>query len=366
MKNIPQFNLQRQYLALQKELQAAVEETLKTQTFILGDEVTQFEQEVALLIGATHAIGCASGTDAIHLSLRALDIGDGDEVITTAFSFIAGAEAIAYTGAIPIFADIEADSFNINPTVIENLITPKTRALLVVHLYGQPCNMDAINTICKQHNLYCIEDCAQAFGARYKDKRIGSLGTIACHSFYPTKNLGAYGDGGMVTTSDDALAKQVKLLRNHYNDGNYLHSKIGYNSRLDEMQAAILRVKLRYLDAANEKRRQLADFYQQHLSDCVITPKIMLHCEHVFHQYTIRSKQRDQLQFELTQRGIGNRIYYPVALSEQPVFKQLGNDNHCSVSNTVADECLSIPMFPELRPDEAETVINTIIDVCSQ
>ena len=359
---IPLLDLNRQYLSLKKEIQEAIQKILDRQIFILGEEVDAFEKEVANFIGVKHAVTCASGTDAIHLALRALDIQPGDEIITNAFSFIASAEAILYTGATPVFADITTDTFTLEPTAVSDLIGPRTRAILAVHLYGHPNNMDALNTICREHNLYCIEDCAQAFGARYAKQYIGGLSTIGCHSFYPTKNLGAYGDGGMLTTNDTELAKKLILLRNHYDSGNYHHTGIGYNSRLDEIQAAVLRVKLKYLTAANEKRRQIAQFYNNRLSSLVKTPTTADNCTHAFHQYTICSPQRDLIQATLAKQQIHSRIYYPVPLPDQPALK-----GHCRHGNyphtqTAAAECLSIPIYPELSDDEAEQVTTVIIN----
>src|SRR5574344_932318 len=265
---IPILDLTRQYKEIGEEAEKAVVEVMRSGQYILGKHNKGLQEELAKYIGVNHAVALNSGTDALHLALRALDIGKGDEVITTAFTFVATAEAIGIVGATPVFVDINSDTFNIDPQAIENAITPKTKAIIPVHLYGQPCDMDAIMDIAKRHNLYVIEDCCQAIGAEYKGKKVGTFGDIGCYSFFPTKNLGAMGDGGLVTTNSEYLKDRIIALRNHGGAVRYHHDEIGVNSRLDEIQAAILRVKLPYIDSWNVKRRERASIYNELFAKC--------------------------------------------------------------------------------------------------
>lgn len=359
---IPMVDLKRQYRTLKTEIDAAVSDVLDQTQFILGPNVNKLEEEVAAYHQLPYAIGVANGTDALLLALRACGIKSGDEVITTPFTFIATAEVVAQLGAIPVFADICPDTFNINPELIAQKITPKTKAIIPVHLFGHPADMDPIMEIAAKHDLKVIEDCAQAFGARYKNRLAGTIGDVGCFSFFPSKNLGGYGDGGMVIAKDEAIAGQVKMLRNHGSAKRYYHSEIGYNSRLDEIQAAILRVKLKYIDQFNNARRKNAAAYCAALNNKNITlPSVAAGCEHVFHQFTIRTQNRDAIANALNEEGIASAIYYPVPLHQQEVFLRLYN---CSVklpaSEMCAREVLSLPMFPELTGEEIQLIADVI------
>ena len=324
--SIPMADLKAQYLAIRGEIDAAVQRVIENSQFILGPEVEAFEKEMACYCGTSYAIGVASGTEALQLALLACGIGPGDEVITTPFTFIATAEAITQCGAVPVFVDIDPVTYNIDPGLIEAGITPRTRCILPVHLYGHPADMDTIMKVAKKHNLKVIEDCAQALGAQYtKQSRVGSLGDAGCLSFFPSKVLGAYGDGGMVVTSDAQVAEKLKMLRNHGARQKYYHLVPGFNSRLDGLQAAILRVKLKYLDRWNEARRRVAQRYNELLAGLpVTTPYESPDVYHVYHQYTIRVQQRDALAAYLKERGIGTMVYYPVPLHLQGLYAGLG------------------------------------------
>ncbi len=357
---IPMVDLKIQLQRLRPEIDAALANVLDTTHFILGPNVQAFEQEAAEYLGVKHAIGCASGTDALHLALDAAGIGPGDEVITSAFTFIATAEAIRYVGARPVFVDIEPDTFNLDPAAVEAAITPRTRALLPVHLFGQPANMPALMDLARQHDLLVIEDCAQSFGADIDGRMTGGIGLAGCHSFFPSKNLGAYGDGGMVTTNDDAVAEQVRILRNHGSKVRYYHDVIGYNSRLDEMQAAILRVKLKYIDEFNRGRRRAAHAYSEALRDVVIPPYENGQGTHVYHQYTLLSDRRDAIQQALQAADIACAIYYPVPLHQQKVFAEDCAGLRLPVTEEVSQRCLSLPIFPELTDAQITRIVETI------
>lgn len=346
---IPMVDLKTQYARLREEIDAAVHGVLESTAFILGPEVRAFEEEVAAYLGVAHAIGCASGTDALHLALRAAGIGEGDEVITSPFTFIATAEAICYTGARPVFVDIDPRTFNITEETIAAAISERTKAVLPVHLFGQPANLPAIAALCAEHDLLLIEDCAQSFGARIGDRQTGSFGLAGAFSFFPSKNLGAFGDGGLVTTQSEALAERVRVLRNHGSRIRYHHDVIGYNSRLDELQAAILRVKLRHVDTFNAGRRRVAALYSELLGGVVETPFEDGIGNHVYHQYTILSDRRTELVTALQLAGIASAIYYPVPLHRQEVFADTGRDLHLPIAETVAARCLSLPIYPELE-----------------
>ncbi|UCE89043.1 MAG: DegT/DnrJ/EryC1/StrS family aminotransferase [Pseudomonadota bacterium] len=357
---IPMVDLKGQYLALKDEIDSAIAEVLDSTRFILGPNVQAFEREAAEYLGVAHAVSCASGTDALHLALLAAGIGPGDEVITTPFTFIATAEAISYVGAEPIFVDIEPDTFNIDPNLIEPAITPRTRAIIPVHLFGQPADMDAITQIAKRHDLLVIEDVAQAFGAAIEGTMTGAIGLAGCHSFFPSKNLGCYGDGGLVTTSSDEVADKLRMLRNHGSNVRYHHDVIGYNSRLDELQAAILRVKLRHIDEFNTNRRRAAHTYSRLLSGIVIPPHEDGKGNHVYHQYTILSDARDAIMETLTGEQISCAIYYPIPLHRQKVYQQRYEDAPLPVSEDVARHCLSLPVYPELEDSTIENVVASI------
>lgn len=358
---IPMVDLKTQYQQIKQEIDAAVLGVLESTRFILGPNVDAFEQEAANYLGVTHAISCASGTDALQLALVAAGIGPGDEVITSAFTFIATAEAIAYTGARPVFVDIDPQTFNIDPTEIEQAITPMTRAVLPVHLFGQPADMHQISKVCEHHGLALIEDCAQSFGAHIAGRQTGGFGSFGCFSFFPSKNLGCYGDGGMVTTDSDEHAAKLRILRNHGSQERYRHEMIGFNSRLDELQAAILRVKLRYITRYNEQRRMAAQTYTRLLEDTsVVTPIEIEPSHHVYHQYTILSEQRDEIMGKLGKAGIASAIYYPVPLHQQQAFAQYTEGLILPVTERLAEQCLSLPMHPELTLQDIEQIVSAL------
>jgi dTDP-4-amino-4,6-dideoxygalactose transaminase len=358
--SIPMLDLKAEYALFRDELLQRLAAALESTQYILGPNVQALEQEVAAHLGVAHAVGCASGTDALHLALRALGIGPGDEVITSPFTFIGTSEAISYTGATPVFVDIQAGTFNIDPTQIERAITPQTKAVMPVHLYGQAADLDPIVEICQRRGLRLIEDCAQSYGARYGGRMTGGFGEFGCFSFYPSKNLGAFGDGGMVTTNDEALAAEVRVYRNHGSRVRYHHHVIGYNSRLDEIQAVILRVKLQYLEDFNARRRAIAHAYNDRLAGCVVTPVEAPNRVHVYHQYTIRSPRRDAIQKALGEAGIGSMIYYPVPLHRQEVYADLCQGVRLPISEAVASEVVSLPIFPQMTLDQVDRVCEVV------
>ena len=318
---IPMVDLATQYRELKPQLEPALLAALEATQFILGPNVQAFEAEAAAYLGVKHAISCANGTDALHLALRALGLGPGDEVITTPFTFIATAEAIAYVGAKAVFVDIDPRSFNIDVAQVARAIGPRTKALLPVHLFGQPADLGALQALAQQHGLHLIEDCAQSFGATLGGRQTGAIGDVAAFSFFPSKNLGCFGDGGMVTTQSDALAETLRMLRNHGSKVRYYHDIIGYNSRLDELQAVVLRAKLARIDHYNQQRRRVAQRYQAGLAGLPLhTPFEDGIGRHVYHQYTLLCEQRTQVQQALTAAGIASAIYYPVPLHQQKVF----------------------------------------------
>ena len=357
---IPAFDLTKQHRALSREINAALDRVFESGLFILGEEVETFEKEAAAFVGTLEAVSCASGTDSLHLALRAAGIGAGDEVVVSAFSFIATAETVLHAGAIPVFSDIDPETFTLDPESVEAALSPKTRAIIAVHLYGHPSDISSLSTIAEQHNLVLIEDCAQAFGAHRNHRCAGAMAHAGCHSFFPTKNLGACGDGGMITTDDENLAKRIRLLRNHGTFDGSSHEVIGFNSRLDEIQAAILRVKLRRIKTFNDKRQQIADVYTATLGEQVQTPVCAAQCVHVFNQYTILSKRRDKISAALAEMQIGTRIYYPLALPDQPSLSGLGRSVSCDRARRTARECLSLPMFPELSAHDAERIATAV------
>lgn len=361
---IPIFDSKRQYETIGKDVEKEVLEVLRSGQYILGKHNKALEQELADFIGVKHTVCLNSGTDALHLAMRALDIGAGDEVITTAFTFVATAEAVGIVGAKPVFVDINADTFNIDPAKIENAITPKTKAIVPVHLYGQPAQMDMILDIAKRHNLFVIEDACQAIGALYNGKMVGSFGDIGCFSFYPTKNLGAMGDGGLLTTNSDALRDRVVALRNHGGAVRYHHDEIGVNSRLDEVQAAILRVKLKHVNEWNKKRRENAYRYNELFAKCpdIVTPKEIDNSYCVYHQYTVKIPNRDNIHKMLQEKGIGAMLYYPIPLHLQKVHAYLGmGKGSLPITERNTEVVISLPMFPELTAEEQKTVADTLI-----
>lgn len=361
---IPILDLKRQYEQIGKEIEKDVIDVLRSGCYILGPHNKALEADLAEYIGVKHSVALNSGTDALHLALRALDIGEGDEVITTAFTFVATTEAIGIVGAKPVFVDINSDTFNIDAEKIENAITPKTKAIIPVHLYGQPCDMDVIMDIAKRHDLYVIEDCCQAIGAKFKDKMVGSFGDVGCFSFFPTKNLGAMGDGGLLTTNSQVIKERVIGLRNHGGAVRYYHDEIGVNSRLDEVQAAILRIKFKHIDEWNKKRRTNAYKYNELFANCedVQTPVEMDDTYCVYHQYTIKIPNRDDVHKLLTEAGIGAMLYYPVPLHLQKVHKYLGvEEGSLPITEENTTLVISLPMFPELTAEEQKTVAETVI-----
>jgi len=358
---IPMVDLQIQYQQLKSEIDAAIAGVLDTSHYILGPQGQAFENEAAAYLGVKHAIGVSSGTDALHLALRAAGLGPGDEVITSPFTFIATAEAIAYVGATPVFVDIDPHSFNLDPELVRRAITARTRAVLPVHLFGQPADLAPLKELCAARGLLLIEDCAQSFGATYAGRQTGGWGALGCFSFFPSKNLGCYGDGGMIVTDDDQLAEQVRMLRNHGSKVRYHHDIIGYNSRLDELQAAILRVKLRHIDRFNDLRRDNAHYYSTRLAECGVTPPFEDgKGVHVYHQYTILAERREALQQALTAAGCASAIYYPIPLHRQAVFAASCASLSLPVSEAVATRCLSLPIYPELSQAQMDRVIKAI------
>ena len=352
---IPLVDLKRQYESIKEEINGAIIRVLERGNFILGEEVSKFEEEFSSYCNVKYGIGVASGTDALTLAIRALGIGRGDEVITVPNTFIATVDAIVRNGAKPVFVDIDEESYNIDVNKIEEKITKNTRAVIPVHMYGQPADMDPILDIAEANNMYVIEDASQAHGAEYKGKKVGSLGDIAAFSFYPSKNLGAVGDAGIIVTNNEELADKIRVLRNYGQRKKYYHDFIGYNSRLDEIQAAVLRVKLKYLDVWNEKRRELAKIYNEQFSDVrEIKPPIeMDYAKHVYHLYVIRCKNRDELRQYLKSKGISTGIHYPIPIHLQEAYKYLGyRSGDFPITEKYADEILSLPMFPELTKEE--------------
>lgn len=358
---IPILDLKAQYHSLKPEMDRAIASVLESGIFIMGPNVEAFEQEIARYVGVRHAISLNSGTDALHLALRALSIGPGDEVITTPFTFAATTEAIGIVGATPVFVDIDPATFNINPRLIEAAITSRTRAILPIHLYGAPADMEAIRRIADRRGLAVVEDCAQAIGATVRDQMVGTFGEVGCFSFFPSKNLGAYGDGGLVTTNDEQLANRIKALRVHGGLKKYYHEELGINSRLDELQAAILRVKLPHLDAWIAARREIAARYTAAFAgvDGITTPIEVKSSVHVYHQYTIRVAERDAARQKLAAAGVQTMVYYPIPLHLQPVNKHSVAETF-PYSEGAAREVLSLPMYPELTPAAQNGVIAAV------
>ena len=365
--NVPLLDLKQQHESLRDELRAAVGRVLDSQQFVLGEEVRLLEEEIALYSAATDAVGCASGSDALLLALMALDIRAGDEVITTPFSFFATASAIARTGATPVFVDIEPRTYNLDPALVEAAVTGRTRAIMPVHLYGQCATMDALSEVAARHALPIVEDAAQAIGAEDAGRRAGSLGRVGCFSFYPTKNLGAAGDAGMLTTNDDAFAARLRRLRAHGGATEYLHSEVGINSRLDALQAAILRVKLPHLDSWSQARRERAETYSllltnAHLKFDLRVPFVRENVRHIFHQYVVRvPEHRDALVEHLRAHGVGVKIYYPVPLHRQECFRYLGyEEGALPEAERAARETLALPIYPELRLEQQQYVVDVL------
>lgn len=360
---IPFVDLKIQYQPLKDQIQAAWDEALGSMRLFLGPNVQGFEKEFGAYLGVSDAIGVSDGTTALHLALRACGIGPGDEVITVSHTFIATAEAILLAGARPVFVDVDPVTYTMDASQIEERITPKTRAILPVHLYGQCADMDAILEIAGRHGLAVIEDACQAHGASYKGRKAGSMGTLAAFSFYFSKNLGAYGEGGMVTTNDPALAHKVRMMRDHGSEKRYYHEMLGWNGRLDELQAAVLRAKLPHLDQWNSQRRQAASFYQQALAGSgIVTPEEGPGNYHVYHLYVVRSAQREALRSRLIEQNIGTGIHYPVPIHLQKAFAEYGlAQGSLPVTEKIVAEILSLPIYPELTLAQAGRVVEEIL-----
>ncbi len=376
MNKIPPVDLSRQYKLISEEADRAVLEILNSGSYIGGKAVATFEQQFAEYIGVKESVSCNSGTDALYLALRALNIGEGDEVITSPFTFFATAETISRVGAKPIFIDIDSDTFNFDPAQIEQAITAKTKAIVPVHLFGQPVDMTKVMAIAKAHNLVVIEDCAQATGASWNHQKVGSIGHVGCFSFFPTKNLGACGDGGAVTTNDKAIAEKMRILKEHGSPERYRHDSVGINSRIDAIQAVILTLKLRHLDFWNEQRSKAASYYKELLSavDSIKLPQATLGGNSVWNQYTIcvtdqespsdsQKTRRDAVKERLLHQGIISMIYYPIPLQLQPVYENLGyKKGQLSTVEQAAREVLSLPMFPGISEAEQEQVAYALKD----
>ena len=363
MEPIPLLDLTAQYATIRDEIRSAVDRVLESQRFILGPEVEAFEREIADYCGCAHAIGVSSGTDALLVVLMAIGIGPGDEVVTPAYSFFATAGAIARLGATPVFVDIDPETFNIDPAHIESRITPRTRAILPVHLFGQVAEMEEILRIAQRHRLPVVEDAAQAIGAERSGQRAGSIGDAGCLSFFPSKNLGGAGDGGMVTTNNAELAERVRMLRNHGFRTRYDNELLGGNFRLDAIQAAVLRVKLRHLDRWTEGRRRNAAEYRKRLPATVLLPK-ETGDRHIYNQFVIRHPRRDALMEALKKEQIGCEVYYPIPLHLQTCFRSLGHHaGELPASEQAARESLALPIYPELTPDRIQHVCDVIARV---
>jgi dTDP-4-amino-4,6-dideoxygalactose transaminase len=390
--NIPLIDLKAQYNSIGNELDQAVKEVLSSANYIMGKKVIDLENKFAELVGAKHAISVGNGTDALIIALKSLGIKEGDEVITTPFTFFATAESISAVGAVPVFVDVRKDTFNIDTTKIEEKITNKTKAIMPVHIFGQSADMDEINAIAKKYGLKVIEDACQAVGARYKGKRIGSLGDVACFSFFPTKNLGCAGDGGIIVTSDDGIATIAKALRTHgsgengqkaynllnnleeniqkaenaddtvYNPLKYYNYLIGYNSRLDAMQASILLEKIKHIDSWNSKRREIAKQYNNALIDTELTlPVISNYNEPVYHMYILQSDSREAILSKLKEAGVATGVYYPVPLHLQKVYKDLGyKEGDMPVAEYLSHRTFAIPVYPELTQEQISYIIESV------
>lgn len=350
-----------QYQELKPEMDAAIQGVLDSGYFIMGPELQALEKEVAAFLDVEHAVGCASGTDALQIALMAHDIGPGDEVITTAFTFVATVEVIALLGATPVYVDIDPESYTLDPEAVEAAITENTRAIIPVHLFGQCARIEELTEIAKRHNLAVIEDTAQAIGATRNGQYAGTFGDVGCISFFPSKNLGAYGDGGMMVTRDGELAEKLRMISKHGSRVKYQHETLGVNSRLDALQAAILRVKLPHLEDWSSKRRRVAEHYRTGLQAAEVTlPRTLDGNTHVYHQFSIQVPDRDDLRAYLQDRGIPTAIHYPVPLHKQPAFRDVGRNLGLTISEQVAGHILSLPIYPEMPPADRETVIDAI------
>lgn len=362
--NIQMVDLTTQYKKIKPEIDEAIHRVLDSGHYILGKEVGEFEAAAAKYLGTRHAIGCASGTDALQVALMALGIGPGDEVVTTSFTFVATTETIVLLGAKPVYVDIDPQTYNIDPAAIEKVLTSKTKAILPVHLYGHPVDMDAVMDVAKKHGIPVIEDTAQAMGAEYKGRKVGGIGTMGCISFFPSKNLGAFGDAGMVVTNDDELAAKLRMIILHGSKKRYYHEVLGINSRLDTLQAAILNVKLRYLEQWHEARRASARFYDRLLrGKRVVTPFEAPYARHIFHQYTLRLQNRDKVADALAQKKIPHAIYYPIPLHLQQAYAAVGlPKGRLPETERAAAEVLSLPIHTELTEDQQRFIAHTVLE----
>ncbi len=360
---IPMVDLKTQYHSIKNEIDQAVLDAIESAQFILGPNVTALEQEIGTYLNSPHTVTVASGTDALHLAILAAGIGPGDEVITSPFTFIATAEAICYAGATPVFTDIDPKTFNIDPQLIEAAITPRTKAIMPVHLFGQPADISPVMALCEKYNLILIEDCAQSFGAATNGKMTGTIGSMGCFSFFPSKNLGCYGDGGLLTCATAELAEKVRVLRNHGSKVRYHHSVIGYNSRLDDIQAAILRVKLKHIDEYNSNRRRVAHLYSELLADVATVPFEDDKGRHVYHQYTLLTDRREAVMAKLSERQIASAVYYPIPLHRQDVFADTFRHISLPVAEQVAAGCMSLPIYPEMTNEAVRMVAETVREV---
>jgi dTDP-4-amino-4,6-dideoxygalactose transaminase len=359
---IPLVDVGAQLRSIRGEIDAAVGRVLDGGSFILGEEVERFEEEFAAYCAAHHAVGLDSGVSALEMGMRALGIGPGDEVIVPVNSFIASSSAVSFTGATPVFVDVDPLTYNIDPHQVEKCITPRTKAIMIVHLYGQPADIDDVSSIAENNDLFVIEDAAQAHGARYRGRPVGSFGHVAAFSFYPAKNLGAFGDAGAVVTNDAEVADAVRLMRNYGQSEKHRHEHLGWNRRLDTIQAAVLRVKLRHLDRWNARRQDLAGLYDHLLEgQRVTTPSTKPHRDHVYHLYVIQVEDRDALRAFLRERGIDTGIHYPVPIHLQPAYAHLGCEaGTFPVAEAGAGRILSLPMFPELSDEQVEHIADGI------
>lgn len=366
--NLQMVDVVGQYKKIKKEIDDAIHRVLDSGHFILGEPVREFESAAARYLGVKHAIGCASGTDALQVSMMALGIKPDDEIITTPFTFVATTETIVLLGAVPVYVDIDPRTYNIDPTLIERAMTTRTRAIMPVHLYGQPADMDPIMEIAKKHGVAVIEDAAQAMGAEYKGVKVGGIGHLGAISFFPSKNLGAYGDAGMVVTNDDSLAEKVRMIVVHGSRERYKHEILGVNSRLDSLQAAVLNVKLKYLDQWHEARREAARRYNRLLEGVEVElPYEAPYGKHIYHQYTVRAKRRDILARGLVSRKIPHAIYYPIPLHVQEAFRYAGKPKGTfAVTEKAAEEVLSLPMHTELKEDQQQHIVSAVRSALEQ
>ena len=361
MNKIPMVDVQAWHRPIQKKLEDKAVQVLRSGRFIMGDEVEAFEQEAAHYLGAKYAISCANGTDALVLSLHAAGIGPGDEVLTTGFTFFATVEAIMQVGATPVLVDIDSETFNIDPVELERSITSRCRAVLAVHLFGLPAALNEIQAVCDRHGLILLEDCAQSFGASYQSRKTGNYGLLGAFSFFPSKNLGGFGDGGLIITSDLQAAEAVRMLRNHGSACQYYHECAGYNSRLDEIQAGLLRIKLQYIEEFNDERKKVAQWYREFLQDTeVLCPEERE--EHIYHQFTVvLPSGRDMIKKRLAGKGIASAIYYPLPLNKQRALAGLTDEYELPVCEQLSEHCLSLPIYPGMTRDQVESVVSVLV-----